>query len=230
MGQGIIFYNNHGYWSNRLIAVADSVRTGDDLGRFFAQFAWIHRPIFGVHGSFLLIRGDIENEITWDLDGYLLEDYAFSIQYMKGGYTCGHIDGYAREQSPMTLVDFLKQRRRWVVGIRSLSYHSLWPAYWATLWQMAPFARALAIAASVTHFGPWWFVLFSHFSYVTSLYLYVLGMVVQDVDRKTQSWLIAWHALQVAILYPVAIMLETTAVVWSFVTREKSLTFQVVKK
>ena len=63
------------------------------MGRFFAQFAWIHRPIFGVHGSFLLLNGAVENEITWDLDGYLVEDYAFSLRYMQRGYTCGLIDG-----------------------------------------------------------------------------------------------------------------------------------------
>jgi cellulose synthase/poly-beta-1,6-N-acetylglucosamine synthase-like glycosyltransferase len=89
---------------------------------------------------------------------------------MQLGYTCGHIDGYAREQSPLTLLDFLKQRRRWIVGIRSLSYESLWPAYWATLWQMAPFARVLAIAGTLTGFGPWWFVLSAKFSFCTSIF------------------------------------------------------------
>lgn len=230
MGQGIVFYNNHAFWSHRLIAVADAIRTGDDLGRFFAQFAWINKPIFGVHGSFLLVNGAIENEVTWDLPGYLVEDYAFSVKYMQLGYTCGHIDGYAREQSPLTLLDFLKQRRRWIVGIRSLSYESLWPAYWATLWQMAPFARVLAIAGTLTGFGPWWFVLSAKFSFCTYLYLYLLGMLVQDVDRKTPAPLMAWHLLQVVVFFPFAMMLETLGVAWAIVTPGKSLAFQVVRK
>jgi hypothetical protein len=230
MGQGIIFYNNHGFWRHRLIAVADAVRTGDDMGRFFAQLAWIHRPIFGVHGSFLLVNGTIENEITWNLDGYLVEDYAFSLHYMQRGYTCGHIDGFAREQSPLTLVDFLKQRRRWVVGIRGLSYHSLWPAYWVTLWQMAPFARALSIAAATVRFGPWWFLLSSDFAFVTYLYLYLVGMLVQDVDRGSSAGTTAWHLVQVTLLFPLAMLLETAGVVWAIFTRRRTLEFQVVKK
>jgi cellulose synthase/poly-beta-1,6-N-acetylglucosamine synthase-like glycosyltransferase len=230
MGQGIIIYNNYGFWKNRVITVADAVRTGDDMGRFFAQLAWFHRPIFGVHGSFLLVNGAVENEITWDLKGYLVEDYAFSLHYMQRGYSCGHIDGFAREQSPLTLLDFLKQRRRWIVGMRSLSYQSLWPAYWVTLWQMAPFGRALAATASLTRFGPWWFVLSSEFAFVTYLYLYLVGMLIQEVDRGNSFRTIAWHLMQVVVLFPFAIFLETAGVAWAIFTREKTLSFQVVKK
>jgi hypothetical protein len=230
MGQGIILYNNYAFWRHRVVAVTDAIRTGDDMGRFFAQFAWIHRPIFGVHGSFLLVNGAIENEITCDLDGYLVEDYAFSLQYMQRGYTCGHVDGFAREQSPLTIVDLLKQRRRWIVGIRGLSYHSFWPAYWVTLWQLAPFGRALAIATAMTNYGPWWFVLSSEFAFVTYLYLYAVGMLVQDVDHGSGLQTTGWHLVQVAMLFPLAMLLETAGVVWAILTRRSTLEFQVVKK
>jgi hypothetical protein len=230
LGQGIILYNNHGYWNNRLIAVADAVRTGDDMGRFFAQLAWVNRPIFGLHGSFLLVNGAIENEITWDLKGYLVEDYAFSLPYMNGGCTCGFVDGFAREQSPITLLDFLKQRRRWIVGIRSLSYASLWPAYWATLWQMGPLARVLAVVASATHYGPWWFVLPAAFATVVNLYQYLLGMLIQDLDLGAKHRTIVWHLFQVATLYLPAIVMETSGVAWAVFTRQKNLEFYVVKK
>ena len=230
IGQGIIYYNNHGFWRHRLTAVADAVRTGDDLGRLFAQFSWIQRPVFGVHGSFLLVEGALENEITWDLASCLVEDYAFSLRAMHRGYGCGFIDGYAREQSPMTLVDFLKQRRRWVVGIRSLSSDSLWPLYWTTLWQMAPFARVVAIVATVTNFFPWWFEIPAHFACVTYLYLYLLGMLVQDIDYGSKPLTIAWHLIQVAILFPIAMLMETAGVAWAMFTRQRDLTFQVVRK
>jgi hypothetical protein len=95
---------------------------------------------------------------------------------------------------------------------------------------MAPLARVLATTATLTHFGPWWFVLSAQFAYATVLYLYMLGMLVQDVDRKTKPLLMVWHLLQVVILLPVALTLETAGVAWALVTRGKSLTFQVVRK
>lgn len=230
MGQGVIFYNNHGFWRHRLIAVADAVRTGDDLGRFFAQFAWVQRPIFGVHGSFLLVNGALENEITWDLEHYLVEDYAFALCCMQRGHGCGWIDGFAREQSPLTILDFLKQRRRWIVGIRGLSSQSLWPAYWVTMWQLAPFGRALAAVTAWIGFAPWWLVVPSQFAYATYLYLYLIGMLVQDRDRGSDDGTTLAHAVQVVVLLPAAMLLETAAVVWAMFTRRRDLTFQVVVK
>ena len=83
-GQGIILYNGEGFWENWYFTVADGIRVGDDLARFHFQncatslsiipmafllttphTAVIHRPVFGVHGSFLMTNGEMENECTW---------------------------------------------------------------------------------------------------------------------------------------------------------------------
>lgn len=85
---------------------------GDDLARFHLQNTIINRPVFGVHGSFLMTNGEMENECTWDF-GSLAEDFEFSQDAWRRGFTCGRIHGIVREQSPTTLRDFLKQRRRW---------------------------------------------------------------------------------------------------------------------
>ena len=230
LGQGILFYNNHGFWRHPAIAVADAVRTGDDLGRFFAQLAWLHRPVFGLHGSFLLVNGALENEITWDLEGWLVEDYAFALQCVKRGHGCGWIDGFVREQSPQSILDFLRQRRRWIVGIRGLSRESAWAAYWVTMWQLAPFGRLMALAATWSSFSPWWLVVSSQFAAVTYLYVYVVGMLVQDRDRGTGDFATLGHTLVVIALLAVAMLLETAAVVWALFTRRNSLGFQVVAK
>jgi hypothetical protein len=37
LGQGIILYNNHGYWRNRMLTVADGVRVGIDIGLYHLQ-------------------------------------------------------------------------------------------------------------------------------------------------------------------------------------------------
>jgi hypothetical protein len=76
-GQGIILYNGEGYWDNWYFTVADGIRVGDDLARFHFQNTVIKRPVFGVHGSFLMTNGEMENECTWDF-GSLAEDFEFS--------------------------------------------------------------------------------------------------------------------------------------------------------
>jgi hypothetical protein len=118
-GQGIILYNGIGYWDNWYFTVADGIRVGDDLARFHLQNTIIQRPVFGVHGSFLMTNGEMENECTWDF-GSLAEDFEFSQDAWRRGFTCGRIHGIVREQSPTTLRDFLKQRRRWFMVRPSL--------------------------------------------------------------------------------------------------------------
>jgi len=122
-----------------LITAADICRCRDDLGKFFLASSRLHVPVFGVHGSFLLVRGKVENEVGWDTDS-LVEDFRFSLQVTilplqlkvlnmlnsllvkawSQGYRLGWIPSVAREQSPMTLSDFFKQRRRWFTGMWSL--------------------------------------------------------------------------------------------------------------
>ena len=120
-GQGIILYNQHEYWKRPLITVADAIRVGDDIGRFHFQYKTIHQPIFGAHGSFLLTNGALENDITWEISG-MTEDFEFALRSWIKGYKCGEILGVVREQSPQSILDFLKQRRRWFVGIRTVKH------------------------------------------------------------------------------------------------------------
>ncbi|KAH6570449.1 hypothetical protein BASA62_004355 [Batrachochytrium salamandrivorans] len=100
---------------------ADAIRVGDDLSRFALQYSYFHAPIFGAHGSFLLNNGAVENAITWDL-GSLTEDYQFATHAHEKGFRCSKVPGIVREQSPIDFIGFLKQRRRWFVGIRRLPY------------------------------------------------------------------------------------------------------------
>src|SRR5579872_475928 len=104
---------------NILKTILDAIRVGDDLGRFTVSLCIFNRPIFGIHGSFLLINGEIENKITWD-NNYswsLVEDFAFAMKCSELGYKCGQISGIVREVSPQNLTDFIKQRRRWFCGV-----------------------------------------------------------------------------------------------------------------
>lgn len=79
LAQGVILYNAHNYWANTIITYADTKRVLDDFGRYQFQWNYCRRPIFGMHGSFALINGEVENAVTWETDN-LTEDYWFALQ------------------------------------------------------------------------------------------------------------------------------------------------------
>jgi len=66
LGQGIILYNAHRFWEEPLPTIADIPRARDDYGKFFIGPSWIHHPFLGLHGSFLLISGEVQNSVGWD--------------------------------------------------------------------------------------------------------------------------------------------------------------------
>lgn len=76
--QGIILYNTVNYWDNPLLTLVDLVRVRDDFGRFQFAHNHLHFPIHGFHGSFMLVRGAVEHDVTWDTS-VLTEDMWFAL-------------------------------------------------------------------------------------------------------------------------------------------------------
>lgn len=79
LGQGIILYNAHNFWKHTLPTIADIPRARDDYGKFFLGPSFIHHPFLGMHGSFLLISGSVQNAVGWDTDSKA-EDMWFGLQ------------------------------------------------------------------------------------------------------------------------------------------------------
>lgn len=123
IGQGEILYNSTGYGSNTLTAAVDAARTGGDLGLFRVQYKALHKPLVGMHGSFVLTPAAIEREITWDVGGHgsITEDTYFALLAMQRGVRFDWIEGFVREQSPYTLMDIIRQRRRWYCGLSQVA-------------------------------------------------------------------------------------------------------------
>ncbi len=59
--------------------IADIPRSRDDYGRYFVANSFLHFPILGVHGSFLLISGKVQNAVGWDTDS-AAEDMWFGLE------------------------------------------------------------------------------------------------------------------------------------------------------
>jgi len=78
-----------------------------------------------IHGSNLLVRSDVEDEVGWTNGETLAEDTLFAInaKLKYGPNIFGWHGGVVEEKSPLTLKDLIRQRRRWFYGlIMNLKY------------------------------------------------------------------------------------------------------------
>jgi len=227
IGQGAIYYNAYNYGQNALITAIDSVRTGDDLGRFRTQYKLFKRPIFGLHGSFFFLNSVLEQAIGFDLGGKgsLTEDAYFALKAMDMGIKFDWINGGLYEQSPYTLRDLIKQRRRWfnglsitacdnVISLRSRSCLLLS----ICLWSLLPFS----ILASVFNLilptdTPLWLSIISGFNLAVIVSVYLVGA------KKNGGSLI-----KTLLLFVPSACIEAYAIIYAIVRPVSG--FQVVNK
>ena len=117
IGQGTITY--HRDWAaHPFFTLSDCVRTGSDFGRLYLSMK-IGVPLFGLHGSFIVVRNDVEKMLGFDVGpvGSLTEDAWWGTIAMDEGYRCRWVEGHLAEQCTHKIPDFLKQRRRWFNGM-----------------------------------------------------------------------------------------------------------------
>jgi hypothetical protein len=82
LAQGIILYNAFNFWHHALSTIADIPRARDDYGKFFVTNGFLNFPALGVHGSFLLISGKVQNAVGWDTDS-AAEDFWFGLEVYR---------------------------------------------------------------------------------------------------------------------------------------------------
>jgi len=112
IGQGLIIYPNF-FGKNIFTSLADSIRSSSDVSMHVFQIkigfvSWMH-------GSHVLIRSDVEQQIGWDFGKTWGEDSLFGLKAQELGYRIEWLKGRLYEQSPFDIKDFLKQRRRWAL-------------------------------------------------------------------------------------------------------------------
>jgi egghead protein (zeste-white 4 protein) len=249
IGQGAIVYDG-GSW---FFGGADALRTADDLGRFRLQYA-LGMPLFGVHGSFIVVRGADDAALSFDVGAAnsLTEDVAWSLRAWARGYRFAWVPGYLHEQPPQRAADFVRQRARWLTGIRRavvdravpLRYRLCLGAFTA-LWQLSFLPFLVAVAALFAHVAPFaWMRLPADFAWATYVLAYLQGADCRAARRRhdqadrlpasTPSWLRrAWPAAlrgaswALALCYLWYALLEAAGVLWSLVP---SRGFFVIRK
>ncbi|HEY7832005.1 MAG TPA: glycosyltransferase family 2 protein [Ktedonobacterales bacterium] len=180
IGQGAILYQG-GNWFFR---GADALRTADDLGRFRLQYA-LGVPLFGIHGSYIVVRGVDDAGLSFDVGARnsLTEDAAWSLRAWARGRRFAWVDGYLYEQPPQTATDFVRQRARWLAGIRRVLRDGSVPlryrlclGLYSLLWQLSFLPFLIAIAAVVAHVAPFgWMRLAADFAWASYVLAYVIG-------------------------------------------------------
>ena len=240
IGQGTIVY-----WrslrTHPLLTLADSLRTGDDATRFRTQFR-LGALFCGMHGSFILVRADIERTVSFDvgLEGSITEDAWWAYAQAFFGREFRWVDGYLVEQSPEHWTDFAKQRRRWYCGLWKVVLYSSAPvagrvalAFFLITWVVSAIGGAYTfvnlftglstpiIPAVLGAFVFAWYVS----SYLTGLWLSLRSMPA-DVRPSARQRVVLYVAQ--VVLLPVFGTLESLGVFYAMVKPERG--FHVIKK
>ena len=236
-GQGAILY--HRDWKNHpFLTLADNVRTGDDFARFHFQHK-LGRTIFGLHGSYIVVRNDVEKSIGFDFgpQGSITEDAFWALKLMEAGGRARWVDGYLEEQSTQSVGDFLKQRRRWYQGLIKVAVYTPVKLRWRLaigtntfLWTLAPFAVLYTIGHFFYGFEvePW-IRAFANFSFASFVTLYITGLKANLDEHGVKNRLArtGWTAVQI-VLMPIYSGLEAAAVMMALMTPVGG--FHVVQK
>jgi len=237
IGQGAIVY--HRKWKQHpFLTLADMPRTGDDLGRFYLAYR-SGVTLFGMHGSFIVVRNDVEKAVGFDFGpvGSMTEDAYWALCAMELGYRCRWVDGFLEEQSTQGIMDFLKQRRRWFQGIVKVCLHAPTKLRWRVtfgvstlLWALAPLGMAYTLAHLVVGggVGPAVKVL-ADVALAGCVTIQFVGLQVNldehGIIERPRRFL--WYALSLLSI-PAAGLLEAASVAYAII--RPSSGFHVVEK
>jgi len=236
-GQGLITYANLDV-TNIITTLADSYRVADDMGKLRFQLGALHNPIFGWKGSFVVSKYEAELDVSYDHgpDASIAEDCHFSMVAMTKGYKFDFIQGEMFEKSPFTLLDFIKQRRRWVQGIWLVVHNRKIPLKTKLFLTMSHYTSLTLPITTIAVFmntifsleTPFLVKLMTKFCLSMTTYMYVFGLVKSnDIKPKSFPILTLYLIIQVIAITFYALV-ENIAVIWGLFSSKHN--FYVVKK
>jgi egghead protein (zeste-white 4 protein) len=224
IGQGSIAYGKQDV-VNWLATLADSARVASDYGVLRFCLKTFHRPLFSFKGSFVVCKASVEREISFDhgLRGSIAEDSYFAIQAVNRGFTFDWIEGQMLEKSPFSMLDFIKQRKRWVQGLYLLVSDSsvrvnitkLGFTYSFFIWTFMPIQLINTLILSYNPISLSIFDdFFGRFNGAFFLYLFMFGMFKSFYFDRKHFLNYILCACSVVVIIPYVVVCETIAVVW----------------
>lgn len=238
VGQGAILYNRT-FSSSRFLTLADCIRTGDDFGRYYFQHLF-GRPLFGLHGSWVVARNDVvKSSGGFDVGpyGHITEDAYWALILVERGIQTRWIDGYLEEQSTLSIFDFIRQRARWFTGMRQVAFNvpvkTLWRMpmlFLVAIWVLAPISISYTIGNIFWGFKPPILAQVPiNFSFLYILCAYLIGLWTNLKEHGGFRWfeLCGW-SVAIVLLAPIFGLLEATGVLWAIFFPQRG--FHVVRK
>jgi cellulose synthase/poly-beta-1,6-N-acetylglucosamine synthase-like glycosyltransferase len=114
---------------SRLAYALDWARYFNDLTLYRFALEMLRKPIFGMHGELLIVRGDVLHEIWPAMGESITEDFRFAMELVRRGYKTFQSRTRVSVKSPNTLRDFMVQRMRWAGAFYdALKYRNPVPA------------------------------------------------------------------------------------------------------
>jgi egghead protein (zeste-white 4 protein) len=236
IGQGAILYHRN-LERRCFLTLADMMRTGDDFGRFYLQYR-VGQTVFGMHGSFVLVRVSVERELNFDVgpQGSITEDAFWALCQRELGRGVRWVDGYVAEQGTLTLSDFFKQRRRWFVGltvvVRSAPvrlHHRgllgvtvwLWSISWVgVLYTFLQIVSGTTIQPLISLLGI--------IAFASYLSLYYVGLAANLRDRGANFRVRLWYYSVLTTFVLAFCVLEAAAIVFALIKPDRG--FYVIDK
>lgn len=218
IGQGAMLY--HRQWETHpFLTLADNVRTGMDFGPFYVQ-AQLGISLVGFHGSYILVRNDVEKAVggfDFGPAGDITEDAYWILIANARGHRIRWVEGYLEEQSTQSLLDFIRQRRRWFEGLVRVIRFAPVPLRWRlglgtmlTLWGVT----SLSILYSVAHIfygfeNRSWIRFGANFSWSVCATMYLIGLKVNMDEYGITNRLerVKWYVIQLVCI-PVFCLME----------------------
>lgn len=237
IGQGTITY--HREWKKHpFLTLSDCIRSGSDKGRLYLSMK-VGAPLFGLHGSFIVIRNDVEKSMGFDIGarGSLTEDAWWGTLAMDRGFRCRWVEGHIAEQCTHRVPDFIRQRRRWFNGLVRTSLSAPASLRWRAVlivsmlaWASAPFAWIYTIGHLIEggYINPVVRALAN-----LSLAVYVattligLQLNMREHGMRSVAQKVRWALIWLVCL-PVFSLMESIAVAFAIVRPAKD--FHVVRK
>ncbi|MEM4717931.1 MAG: glycosyltransferase family 2 protein [Desulfurococcaceae archaeon] len=149
----------------------DWVRFMDDvlLYRFFTGL--IGKPLLGLHGDLLIVKGSVLKEIGFNKRS-LTEDFEFAAELVKRGYKTWQSSTRVSIKSPNSIKDLVLQRGRWIKGVVNGIKKCPWGMKIIVLLRSFTFSVGFLVIALflplVSYIGLTWFIIPSGVYYMST--------------------------------------------------------------